>query len=495
MTFLRKLMRMSSLLYLCMSIGAAAAPPPATPAVKEAQLRMEKVTACLPGPVVVKGEPAGVCASLAERMAALPVPGVSIAVIHNGVIDWAQGFGVQQVGCKPVTAETVFQAGSISKPLAAMAALHQVQMGKLALDTDVNTELTSWKVPASDVAPDATVTLRELLTHTAGFTVHGFPGYAAGDPVPTLVQILNGEKPANTSAIRLESVPGARWNYSGGGYVVMQQMLFDVTKEPFPKLLHDTVLAPIGMTHSTYEQPLPASLAGVAATPYMANGVAVPGGAHTYPEMVAAGLWTTPSDLALYILENQQSLQGKANHVLSREMTQQMMTPGKGNWGLGVAINGSAGNPYFGHGGANVGFEASFVGYEKNGEGAAVMTNAQGGGRLADEVIRSIAEVYGWPDLRPVVRTEVKVDQAVLARYVGKYDVAPNLGFTFTLEGGQLMAQPPRGAKTSLFAESETKFFLKEVDVEIEFFSDATGKVTHIMLHQGGQETKATKEP
>jgi hypothetical protein len=123
------------------------------------------------------------------------------------------------------------------------------------------------------------------------------------------------------------------------------------------------------------------------------------------------------------------------------------------------------------------------------------MTNAQGGGRLADEVIRSIAEVYGWPDLRPVVRTEVKVDQAVLARYVGKYDVAPNLGFTFTLEGGQLMAQPPRGAKTSLFAESETKFFLKEVDVEIEFFSDATGKVTHIMLHQGGQETKATKEP
>jgi len=225
------------------------------------------------------------------------------------------------------------------------------------------------------------------------------------------------------------------------------------------------------------------------------NGEAIPGGANTYPEMVAAGLWTTPSDLAKYIIENQQSLQGKANHVLSREMTEKMMTPGKGSWGLGVQIGGAAGNPYFTHGGVNEGFESLIVGYEKNGEGAAVMTNARGGGRLADEVIRSIAEVYGWADFRPVVRTEVKVDPAVLARYVGKYDVAPNAAFTFTLEGGQLMGQPPRGPKMPLFAESDTKFFLKVADVEIEFFSDATGKMTHIVLHQGGQDTKATKEP
>jgi CubicO group peptidase (beta-lactamase class C family) len=464
------------------------------PATKDAQARMEKVVACLPPPVEVKGE-AVACVTLAQRMAELHVPGVSIAVVHNGAIEWAQGFGVQEVGGKPVTAETMFQAGSISKPVAAMAALHQVQLGKLALDTDVNTELTSWKVPASTAAPGATVTLRELLTHTAGFTVHGFPGYAQGDPVPTLVQVLNGEKPANTPAIRLMSVPGAGWNYSGGGYVVMLQTVLDVTKEPFPKLMHDTVLGPIGMTHSTYEQPLPAALQGQAATPYTANGAPIPGGAHTYPEMTAAGLWTTASDLARYILENQQSLQGKANHVLSREMTQQMMTPGKGNWGLGVQIGGAKENPYFTHGGVNEGFEASFVGYEKNGEGAAVMTNAQGGGRLADQVMQSIAEVYDWPDLRPVVRTEVKVDPAVLARYVGKYDVTPNLGFTFTLEGGQLMAQPPRGPKAALLPESPTKFFLKVADVEIEFFTDPTGKVTHIMLHQGGQDTKATREP
>ena len=342
---------------------------------------MEKVTTCLPAAVMVKGDPSTGCVSLANRMAALHVPGVSIAVVHNGVIEWAQGFGVQQLGGAPVTAETLFQAGSISKPVAAMAALHQVQLGKLALDADVNTELKSWKVPASTAAPGATVTLRELLTHTAGFTVHGFPGYAQGAPVPTLVQALNGEPPANTPAIRLQSVPGAGWNYSGGGYTVMMQVVLDAVNEAFPKLMQETVFGPIGMKHSTYEQPLPAAMQASAATPYAANGKPIPGGAHTYPEMTAAGLWTTASDLARYILENQESLQGKANHVLSREMTEQMMTPGKGSWGPGLQIGGKPENPYFTHGGVNEGFEALFVGYEKNGEGAAVMTNVQGGSR------------------------------------------------------------------------------------------------------------------
>jgi CubicO group peptidase (beta-lactamase class C family) len=147
-------------------------------------------------------------------MAADRVPGVSVAVIHNDAIEWAQGFGVVQLGGAPVTGETLFQAGSISKPVAAMAALRLVQEGKVSLDSDVNQALTSWKIPPSAAAPGAVVTLRELLTHTAGLTVHGFPGYAAGAPIPTLVQILNGEKPANTDPIRLEAVPGSHWKYS-----------------------------------------------------------------------------------------------------------------------------------------------------------------------------------------------------------------------------------------------------------------------------------------
>src|SRR5579862_6638052 len=341
-------------LCICLGLGEPLLVAQASQA-PETQHRIEKIQSCLTGPVVIKGDLHS-CHTLADRMADLHVPGVSIAVVHNGVIDWARGFGVQQLGGKPVSTDTLFQAGSISKPVAAMAALHLVQEGKLSLDSDVNTLLTTWKIPASPAAPNATVTLRELLTHTAGFTVHGFPGYAANAAVPTLVQVLNGEKPANTDPIRLENGPGKDWKYSGGGYTVMQQLLVDVAKEPFPKLLHDSVLAPIGMTHSTYQQPLPAALQPSAAAPYTADGTAVPGGAHTYPEMAAAGLWTTASDIALYVMENQQSLAGKANHVLSQEMTREMMTPGLGSWGLGVQIGGAEKDRYFTHGGVNAGF-------------------------------------------------------------------------------------------------------------------------------------------
>jgi CubicO group peptidase (beta-lactamase class C family) len=357
----------------------------------------------------------------------------------------------------------------------------------------VNSELTTWKLPESDAAKGKPVTLRELLTHTGGTTVHGFPGYAQGEPVPTLVQVLNGEKPANTAPIRIEAEPGTKWNYSGGGFTIMQMMAIDAARQPFPKLLHDTVLAPIGMKHSTYEQPLPATM-GPAATPYNADGTAVPGGAHTYPEMAAAGLWTTASDLALYVRENQQSLEGKANHVLSQEMTHEMMKSGMGRWGLGVQIGGSEADRYFSHGGVNAGFEALFVGYENHGDGAVVMTNAQGGSRLADQVMHSIAAEYEWPDFKQVVRTEVKVDPVVLAKYAGTYELRPGFNDTFTVEGDRLMAQATHQSKFPMFPESETKFFFKVVDAEIEFVKDADGKVTGMVLHQNGRELKGVKK-
>src|ERR1700733_6238991 len=318
----------------------------------EVEQHIQHVTSGLIGGVVIKGDEHATH-TLADRMTELKVPGVSIAVIHQGKIEWARGFGVRSLGGPSVTADTMFQAASISKPLAAMAALHMVQEGKLSLDADVNTYLTSWKFPAGPVAMGKPITLRELLTHTAGTTVHGFPGYATDEPVPTLLQVLNGEKPANTPAIRSEAAPGVNWKYSGGGYTIMQQILIDTSRETFPKLLRDSVLIPIGMTHSTYEQPLPQAFQRFAATPYRDDGKPVEGGAHTYPEMAAAGLWTTPTDLAHYSIEVEQSLEGKANHVLSIEMTRQMLTPGVGHWGLG--LGGTDSNLYFSHGGANEG--------------------------------------------------------------------------------------------------------------------------------------------
>ena len=475
----------------CLAQFAAAQTSPENKTLVEQHI--QHVTSGLIGGMILKGDEHATH-TLADRMKELNVPGVSIAVLHNGKIEWARGFGVRSIGGPPVDAETLFQAGSISKPLAAMACLRLVQQGKLSLDADVNTYLTSWKFPSDPVAAGKPVTLRELLTHTGGTTVHGFPGYASTDPVPTLVQVLNGEKPANTPAIRSEAPPGVRWNYSGGGYTIMQQAVIDVTHEPFPKLLHDSVLAPIGMKHSTYDQPLPESMRGNAAIPYRGDGKPVEGGPHTYPEMAAAGLWTTPTDLAVYAIEVEQSLAGKANHVLSQDMTRQMLTPGMGHWGLGLEIGGADADPYFSHGGANEGFRNNFAAYEKNGEGAFVMTNGDNGGQIADEVMHSIAAEYQWPDFKPTVRTAIHVDPKILDSYVGTYELDKGVDLTITVENGQLMGQATGQGKTPIYAETETKFFLLAAPTSVEFVKDDQGKVTSIVLHLYGHDRKAQKK-
>jgi len=460
----------------------------------EVEQHIRHVTSGLIGNVVVKGQEHQATRTLADRMKQLNVPGVSIAVIHNGKIEWARGFGVRNSDGAPVNAETMFQAGSISKPVAAMAALRLVQEAKMTLDADINTYLTSWKFPSDPVAGGKPINLRELLTHTAGTTVHGFPGYASTELVPTLVQVLNGEKPANTLAIRSEQPPMKEWKYSGGGYTIIQQAIVDVAHETFPKLLHDAVLAPIGMSRSTYEQPLPAALHDNAATPYRGNGKPVEGGAHTYPEMAAAGLWTTPTDIAKYAIEVEQSLEGKANHVLNADMTRQMLTPGMRRWGLGVEIGGADANPYFSHGGANEGFRNIFVAYEKNGEGAVVMTNADNGSQLGTEIIHSIAAEYDWPDWHAAVRTAVSVDPKILAQYVGTYTVAPNVDLVITLENGSLMGQPRGEPKFPIYFANESKFFLTDSPIEGEFSRGADGKVDSLIVHQGGRDMKAPRK-
>jgi CubicO group peptidase (beta-lactamase class C family) len=241
----------------------------------------------LPG-IVIAGRPLPV-RPLAERMAALKTPGVSVAVINGGVIEWAKGYGAAETGVgAPVTPQTLFQAASLSKPVAALAALRLVEQGKLALDQDVNERLTSWKVPENEFTKGEKVTLRRLLSHSAGLTVSGFPGYSAGAPVPELVQVLDGQKPANTAAIRADVVPGTIWRYAGGGYTVMQQLLMDVAGRPFPSLLAELVLRPLGMrtAPTSNRSRKPGARRGWQPPHRQASCPA----ATTYPEMAAAGL-------------------------------------------------------------------------------------------------------------------------------------------------------------------------------------------------------------
>ena len=442
----------------------------------QVQERTRAVESGLIQAVAVKGRPIPRF-TLAERMKALNVRGVSIAVIQNYEIEWAKGYGFADVAAqRPVTTGTLFQAGSISKPVAAVAAMKLVEMGKLRLDADINTFLKSWKLPENEFTKEEKVTLRRIMSHSAGVTIHGFPGYAAGEPVPTLVEVLDGKKPANTPPIRVDTVPGTRFRYSGGGYTIMQLAMIDVSGRSFPDLMRELVLSKADMRQSTYEQPLPAALAGVAATGYRTTGEAVPGKYHTYPEMAAAGLWTTASDLARYVIEIQKSREGRSNQVLSRASVLEMLHEQKKPYGLGFGLEDVDGSARFGHGGADEGFQALFSS-TMDGQGFVVMTNSDNGLRLAQEIALSIAAAYRWPD-KPREREAVTLSAAELAKFAGDYD-APIVGKTHVRVVGDHLAIAFEGFETDWYAASATTMFALEGGMpDLEFQEDMNGNMT-----------------
>jgi CubicO group peptidase (beta-lactamase class C family) len=422
-------------------------------------------------------------ATIAERMKHYGVPAVSVALIDDGRIVWARAYGLADVaGNRVATPATLFQAASMSKPVASVAALQLVQEGRVALDAPVNASLRSWQVPENERTAGHPVTLRGLLTHTAGLTVHGFPGYAAGAAVPTVVQVLDGSAPANTGAVRVDTTPGAMWRYSGGGMTVMQQLMEDVSGQPFPALLRARVLDPAGMRASTYEQPLPASRALEAATGYRANGSAVEGRYHTYPEMAAAGLWTNPSDLARWVLAIQHSLAGERGALLSRETASTMLTPGLGSWGLGVQIAGAGDSLVFTHGGANEGFRAIFVGFAHRPQGAVVMTNSDAGGRLADELIRAIATEYQWPGFARREIAAIPVPAAALLEYAGTYAGDDGMSVKISAEGDGLWLTLPNGQRLELVFTATDQVASPEVGATERFERGKNGAVAAISL-------------
>jgi CubicO group peptidase (beta-lactamase class C family) len=334
--------------------------------------------------------------SLQRLMEVYKVPGLSIAVIDDYKIAWAKAYGVTDVGSNtPVTTKTLFQAGSISKPVAATGALYLVEQGKLSLDEDVNQKLKTWKVPENDFTKTEKVTLRRLMSHTGGLTVHGFPGYDVDAPLPTLVQIFNGEKPANTAPILVDIVPGTQERYSGGGVTIEQQLVMDVTGKAFPEFMRETVLEKIGMRDSSYSQPLQADWAARTAAGTNMEGRAIHGRWHIYPEMAAAGLWTTPTDLAKFAIEIALSKQGKANHVLSQKMTNEMLTPVKEEAGLGLFME-KDNSGQFGHGGADEGFQALLTMNANTGKGLAIMANSDLGIAAAQMILPKVAKEYNW---------------------------------------------------------------------------------------------------
>jgi len=359
--------------------------------------------------------------NIEERLKELGIPGGSIAVINNGEIEWAKGYGIADSSeNRPVTSETMFLAGSISKPVAAIRAHQLAEQGVINLDSNVNNYLWSWKLPENAFTEKEKVTTRRILNHTAGLTVWGFPGYDKGDTIPSVPEVLDGK--GNTDSVRVYKEPGESWMYSGGGYTIMQLMITDLEREPFPEIMQSNVLDPIGMTISTFENPLPQKYHTIAATGYRASGKEVEGKWPIYPEMAAAGLWTTPSQLILWAKEIQKIQQSQVNGLLKVETVNEMLTPGMNDHGLGPGVS----DHTYGHGGADEGFRARLIAWKEFPVAVVIMVNSDNGS-IIQEIMLSIAKEYNLPGIDPNTRIIRPQSDEELKRFAGKYTL-PELG-------------------------------------------------------------------
>lgn len=450
-------------------------------------------------PIAATRDRLGSYATIHDRLRAYGVAGLSVAVVDEGRIAWAKGYGVADATTgRAVTPETLFQGASISKPIAALGALLLVERGKLDLDGDVNRHLKAWKVPTSAVTASHPVTLRTLLDHSAALTDIAFENYSRGMPLPPVSEVLR----SHAAAIRVESVPGRQYSYSGTGYVVLQQLIVDATGKSFDEFMAARVLRPLGMARSTFGDPLARSPASVAAMGHYSGGEQVRGGYRVGPELAVAGLWTTPSELARYIIEVQHWHAGSRRGLISQETTRQMLSPQIAYAGLGVVLSGRDADMRFGHDGFNEGFESTLVGYVSGGRGAVVMANSGFAYMLIKEVLGSIARVYRWPhyDSTNQWPPSAAIDQQEVALIpdgealaaVGRYSLDANTSIRVFARDRRLYLNWPRSGDAEIFSAPDGRIFCPQLtfselgDPFLRFRAASSGTVRE-MLGAGGQ--------
>jgi CubicO group peptidase (beta-lactamase class C family) len=404
-----------------------------------------------------------------DRLEELGIPGLSVAFAANGEIQWARAYGMaDESENRAMTTKTRLLAGSVSKPVAAVRALQLVEDGVFDLDKDINTYLTSWQVPDNEFTETEKVTLRRILNHTAGLTVWGFPGYDNGDEIPSVVDVLDGK--GNTDPVRVFQQPGVAWQYSGGGYTIMQLAIAEAESDGFAKSLKMNVLDRIGMPGSTFENPLPDALHAKAATGYRSNGDEVEGKWPIYPEMAAAGLWTTPSELVRYGIEIQQIYLGGRDGVLSHKTVSEMLDAASGTHGLGPRMQ----DHTFGHGGSDEGFRARLYAWKEFPYAVVIMINSENR-KIIRELMLSIADEYELPGFEPVVRELADVEPGDLARLAGRYEVGESGVVKVSVDGEQLQLLHEESGYTSWWYPQS----------DLEFFDSEWGSITTFELRDG----------
>lgn len=428
--------------------------------------------------------------TIEERMAHYNVKGLSLAVIYDYKVVWAKGYGwADEAEKRPVTTETLFEPGSISKALNAIGILKLVQDKKIDLNTDINAYLISWKFPYDSLSNGKKITLADILSHNAGLSVHGFPGHDINGPIPSVLEVLDGKKPAVTPAVRSMFEPGLGFQYSGGGTTISQLLLTDVTKQNYEKWMYDNVLKPIGMTQSSFSQPPARDKQSLCASGYYSDGRPVPNKYHVYPELAAAGLWTTPTDLCNYIIDMQLAWQGKQkSRVLTPEMINLHLTPyNNGPTSMGAFIMDIGGAKYFEHSAGNDGFCGDFFGSLEDGYGCVVFMNSDNP-RLLSEVINSVAKAYNWKNFynEPKRKKSITVSDSLLKTYEGIY-LYDQLWAGIGKKDNDYRFYTS-GTYSKMYFSTPTSFFNEEFPAVKTFVKDDNGNILGYTRDVNGKE-------
>ncbi|WP_428740322.1 serine hydrolase [Tenacibaculum sp.] len=445
---------------------------------------IKKVENGLTTPVYIVGDSTW---SIEERMKHYGIPGVSIAVIHNGKIVWTKGYGVtNKESNTPVTEQTLFQAALISMPVTSYGALKLVEQNKVSLDENINSYLKSWKLPDNEFTKEKKATIRNLLNQSAGITLHEIQGYSTNSDIPTLIQILNGTSPAKNVPIIVNQVPDESIHISTPSYGVIQQMMIDVVGKKFPEIMNDLVLQPLEMSNSTFNQPLTKEQLEKAATGYLDDGSIVKGKSYTYPVMASKGLWTTAEDIAKFIINIQQTLKGNSSKGLSKELTELMVTPyGKSSYdswfqyGLGIQQLAKKDDLYLRHWGWNRGFYAEIMAHRDKGYGVVVLTNSTFPAFNA-EVIRAVARAYQWDNYVPEYK-KIEIEQRQIDQITGRYETDDRIVEVFQKDN-QLFTKNILDEKAEeLIKVSDSIFVKRNTSRLIQFKLDSENETVNLL--------------
>ncbi len=433
--------------------------------------------------------------SIEESLAKYGIPGASIAVIHEGKVAWAKGYGVMDKESNaPVTSQTLFQVATIGMPLTAYGALSLADQHKVTLDEDINNYLTSWQLPHSEFTKEKKVTIKNLLSHSAGINVHAFSGYSSNEPIPTLLEILNGTPPAKSNPVIVDKPLNESLWISAGGYTIIQQMMMDVEGKNFPELMDELVLQPIGMNNSSFSQSLNTEQIKNAATGYFRDGSEVKGKRYNYPELASNGLWTTAEDLAKFIIRIQQNFQDdNRNKGLSKDLMELMLTPQSSNqygqYGLGFSIYDKKDETYFEHHGWSTGFYSRFAAHRDNDYGVVVLANTPQPG-FVFEVFRSVARAYEWDNYAPV-HEKVEIDQAFAAGISGRYQAKNRIVEIYQSEDRLFAKNIINTAPEELIRISDSTFVRRNASRLIQFKSTAESEAINMFYVNRYDETIA----